>query len=56
MDELIYVELAKKVKIVFSHWPVVLLAGGLMNIHGYFHNSPPPPEESVLGPNYITKV
>ena len=49
----IYVELDEKVKIIFSNWPVVPLNGGLINIHGHIHYSPPPPEGSVLGPNRI---
>lgn len=53
VNEPIYVELNEKVKIVFSHWPVVPLDDGVINIHGHIHNSPPPPEGSVLGPNHI---
>ena len=46
-------QLDEKVKIIFSHWPVVPLDDGVINIHGHIHNSPPPPEGSVLGPNHI---
>ncbi len=53
VNEPIYVGLDKKVKIVFSHWPVVPLDDGIINIHGHIHNSPPPPEGSTLGPNRI---
>ncbi|MEL7590310.1 MAG: metallophosphoesterase [Anaerolineaceae bacterium] len=53
VSESIYVELDEKVKIIFSHWPVVPLDDGVINIHGHIHNSPPPPEGSVLGPNHI---
>lgn len=53
VNELIYVELDEKMKIVFSHWPVVPLDDGVINLHGHIHNSSPPPEGSVLGPNHI---
>jgi len=53
VNEPIYVELDEKMKIVFSHWPVVPLDDGVINIHGHIHNSPPPPEGSVLGLNHI---
>jgi len=53
VNEPIYVELDEKVKIIFSHWPVVPLDDGVINLHGHIHNSPPPPEGSVLGPNHI---
>jgi calcineurin-like phosphoesterase family protein len=53
VNEPIYVELDEKKQIVFSHWPVVPLDDGVINIHGHIHNSPPPPEGSVLGPNHI---
>ncbi len=53
VNEPIYVKLDEKAKIIFSHWPVVPLDDGLINIHGHIHNSPPPPEGSVLGPNHI---
>ncbi len=53
VNEPIYVELDEKMKIVFSHWPVVPLDDGVINIHGHIHNSPPPSEGSVLGPNHI---
>ena len=53
VNEPIYVDLAKKVKIVFSHWPVVPLDDGFINFHGHIHNSHPPAEGSVLGSNHI---
>lgn len=53
INEPIYVELDEKVKIIFSHWPAVPLEDGVINIHGHIHNSPPPAEGSVLGPNHI---
>jgi calcineurin-like phosphoesterase family protein len=53
VNEPIYVKLDEKAKIIFSHWPVVPLDDGLINIHGHIHNSPPPPEGSVLGSNHI---
>jgi calcineurin-like phosphoesterase family protein len=53
VNEPIYVELDEKVKIIFSHWPVVPLEDGVINSHGHIHNSPSPPEGSVLGPNHI---
>ncbi len=53
VNEPIYVELDGKVKIIFTHWPVVPLEDGVINIHGHIHNSPPPAEGSVLGPNHI---
>lgn len=53
VNEPIYVEFDEKLKIIFSHWPVVHLDDGIINIHGHIHNSPPPPEGSFLGPNHI---
>ena len=53
VNEPIYVELDEKVKIIFSHWPVVPLDDSVINLHGHIHNSPPPAEDSVLGPNHI---
>jgi len=53
VNEPIYVELDEKMKIVFSHWPVVPLDDGVINLHGHIHNSSPPAEGSVLGPNHI---
>ena len=53
VNEPIFVPLDDKVKIIFSHWPVVPLDDGVMNIHGHIHNSPPPAEGSVLGPNHV---
>jgi calcineurin-like phosphoesterase family protein len=53
VNEPIYVKLDEKAKIIFSLWPGVPLDDGLINIHGHIHNSPPPPEGSVLGPNHI---
>jgi len=43
VSESIYVELDEKVKIIFSHWPVVPLDDGVINIHGHIHNSSPTP-------------
>ena len=53
VNEPIYLELDSKVKIVFTHWPVVPLDDDLINIHGHIHNSPPPAEGSALRTNYI---
>ena len=53
VNEPIHVVLDVKVKIIFSHWPVVPLDDGVINLHGHIHNSPPPPEGSILGPNHI---
>ena len=53
VNEPINIDLDEKVKILFSHWPVVPLDDGVINFHGHIHNSPPPPEGSVLGPNHI---
>lgn len=53
VNEPIYVVLNEKMKIIFSHWPVAPLEDGWINLHGHIHNSPPPPEGSVLGPNHI---
>jgi len=53
VNEPILLELNEKVKIIFSHRPVVPLDTGVINVHGHIHNSPPPPEGSVLGPNHI---
>ena len=53
INEPIHVELAEKTKIIFSHWPVVPLEDGWINLHGHIHNNPPPPEGSTLGPNHI---
>ena len=53
VNEPIYFELDEKIKIIFSHWPVVPLEDGVINIHDHIHNSPPPPEGSVLGSNHI---
>ena len=51
--EPIFVELDEKIKIIFSHWPVVPLEDGWINLHGHIHNNPPPPGGSTLGPNHI---
>jgi calcineurin-like phosphoesterase family protein len=53
LNEPIYVEINKNIKIIFSHWPVVPLDDGVINIHGHIHNNLPPPEGSTLGPNHI---
>jgi len=53
VNEPIYVELNKKMKIVFSHWPVVPLEEDWINLHGHIHNNPPPPEGSSLGQSHI---
>jgi hypothetical protein len=41
VNESIYVEFDEKVKIIFSHWPVVPFNDGVINIHGHIHNSSP---------------
>lgn len=53
VNEPIYIDLDEKMKIIFSHWPVVPLDDSVINIHGHIQNSPPPPEGSALGPNHI---
>ena len=53
VNEPIHAVFGEKVKIIFSHWPVVPLDDGVINLHGHIHNSPPPPEGSLLGPNHI---
>jgi len=53
VNEPIYSELDEKVKVIFSHWPVVPLEAGWINLHGHIHNNPPPPHGSTLGPNHI---
>ena len=38
INEPIYLVLDENVKIVFSHWPVVPLDDGVINIHGHIYN------------------
>ena len=48
------VELENQMKLIFSHRPIVPLEDGWINLHGHFHNVPPPPPEgSHLGLNHI---
>ena len=47
------VELENQMRLIFSHRPIVPLDDGWINFHGHIHNSPPPPEGSVFGPNHI---
>lgn len=49
----IQIELGDRVKLIFSHRPIVPLENGYINLHGHIHNLPPPPEGSNLGPNHI---
>jgi len=53
LNETLYVDYDDRIKIVFSHRPIVPLLDGLINLHGHIHNSPPPPEGSNLGPHHI---
>jgi calcineurin-like phosphoesterase family protein len=46
-------KLENRVKLIFSHRPIVPLEDGWINLHGHIHNVPPPPEGSNLGPNHI---
>lgn len=52
-DAPIQVEFNERVKIIFSHRPIVPLEDGWINLHGHIHNIPPPPEGSNLGLNHI---
>jgi len=52
-DAPIQIEFNKRVKIIFSHRPVVPLEDGWINLHGHIHNIPPPPDGSNLGLNHI---
>ncbi len=47
------VEIEDRVKLIFSHRPIVPLEDGWVNLHGHIHNVPPPPEGSNLGSNHI---
>lgn len=49
----IQIELEDRVKLIFSHRPIVPLEDGWINLHGHIHNVPPPPEGSNLGANHI---
>ena len=42
-----------RTNILFSHYPIVPLEDGWINIHGHIHNTPPPSEGSNLGSNHI---
>jgi calcineurin-like phosphoesterase family protein len=53
LNETLYVDYDDRIKIVFSHRPIVPLLDGLINLHGHIHNVPPPPEGSNLGPHHI---
>jgi calcineurin-like phosphoesterase family protein len=39
----------KKLRLVFSHRPIVPLGSGVLNLHGHIHNNPAP----ELGPRHI---
>jgi len=47
------IEMGDRVKLIFSHRPIVPLERGWINLHGHIHNIPPPPEGSNLGPHHI---
>ena len=49
----IQIEMEDRVKLIFSHHPIIPLEDGWINLHGHIHNVPPPPEGSSLGPNHI---
>ncbi len=49
----IQIELEDRLKLIFSHRPIVPLEEGWINLHGHIHNVPPPPEGSNLGPYHI---
>ena len=49
----IQIEMEDRVKLIFSHRPIVPLEDGWINLHGHIHNVPPPPEGSTLGSNHI---
>ena len=49
----IQIEMEDRVKLIFSHRPIVPLEDGWINLHGHIHNVPPPPEGSPLGSNHI---
>jgi len=46
-------EFSDRIKVIFSHRPIVPLEDGWINLHGHIHNCPPPPEGSSLGLNHI---
>lgn len=47
------ITLEGRLKLIFSHRPVIPLADGWLNFHGHIHNVPPPPDGSHLGPQHI---
>jgi calcineurin-like phosphoesterase family protein len=47
------IEMEDRVKLIFSHRPIVPLEKGWINLHGHIHNVPPPPEGSNLGHYHI---
>lgn len=49
----IHLELADKIKLIFSHRPILPLEDGWVNLHGHIHNNLPTLEGSELGPNHI---
>ncbi len=53
IKDAIQIELENRVKLIFSHRPIVPLDESWVNLHGHIHNVPPPPEGSNLGPNHI---
>ncbi|MDX9865883.1 MAG: hypothetical protein RBT34_13860 [Anaerolineaceae bacterium] len=53
LKDSLLVEMEDRVKLIFSHRPIVPLKDGWINLHGHIHNVPPPPEGSALGPNHI---
>ena len=46
-------QISDKMKLIFSHCPIVPLEDGWINLHGHIYNVPPPPEGSNLGPSHI---
>ena len=53
IKDAIQIELEDRVKLIFSHRPIVPLEDGWINLHGHIHNVPPPSEGSNLGPYHI---
>jgi len=53
LNEPLHVDYNDRVKLVFSHRPIVPLPDDLINLHGHIHNVPPPPEGSNLGPRHL---